>query len=115
MIAGRTILLTLDATIEAVRAGEAGRGFAVVATEVEDLAGQTACAADGIGGRIARIQGSTGQAVLAIDSIPVRVDTRPKRRHEREQSYRGRTAGITDKLQGIALPSLRHNDGVINT
>lgn len=115
MIAGRTILLTLNATIAAVRAGEAERGFAIVATEVDDLPSQTARAADKIGGQIARIQGSTGQAVLAIDSISGRVDTRPKRRHEREQPYRGRTAGITDKLQGIDLPSLRHNDGVINT
>lgn len=36
-IAGRTNLLSLNASIEAARAGEAGRGFAVVAEEIRNL------------------------------------------------------------------------------
>ncbi|KQQ13236.1 chemotaxis protein [Methylobacterium sp. Leaf123] len=72
-IAGQTNLLALNATIEAARAGEAGRGFAVVAAEVKELANQTARATEEIGRQIGQIQGSTDQAVQAIDGIGGRI------------------------------------------
>ncbi|KAA0123669.1 HAMP domain-containing protein [Methylobacterium sp. P1-11] len=72
-IAGQTNLLALNATIEAARAGEAGRGFAVVAAEVKDLAAQTARATEEISQQIGQIQGVTGQAVSAIDTIAARI------------------------------------------
>jgi methyl-accepting chemotaxis protein len=68
-IAEQTNLLALNATIEAARAGEAGRGFAVVAQEVKALATQTSQATAEIGSRIAAVQGSTQDAVAAIDEI----------------------------------------------
>ena len=72
-IAGQTNLLALNATIEAARAGEAGRGFAVVAAEVKALAGQTTLATKEITGQIARIQGSTRDAVVVIEGIRTRI------------------------------------------
>ncbi|WP_417451486.1 methyl-accepting chemotaxis protein [Kordiimonas sp.] len=68
-IAEQTNLLALNATIEAARAGEVGRGFAVVATEVKNLAGESARAADGIHERIAAVQEATNAAVDAISAI----------------------------------------------
>jgi methyl-accepting chemotaxis protein len=51
-----TILLPLNTTIEAARAGDAGKGFAVAAGEVKVLAGQTALATNKISKHIAGIQ-----------------------------------------------------------
>ena len=68
-IAGQTNLLALNATIEAARAGDIGKGFAVVAAEVKNLAVQTGQATEDIAAQIGKIQGTTSDAVNALQAI----------------------------------------------
>ena len=65
LIAERTNLLSLNASIEAARAGDAGRGFAVVAEEIRNLADRSAKATSDIGAIIRALQEVAHEAVTA--------------------------------------------------
>ena len=65
-ISARTDMLALNASIEAVRAGQEGRGFAVVAEEVRKLAESTAKASRDIAALIDAIQNEAQDTVSAI-------------------------------------------------
>jgi methyl-accepting chemotaxis protein len=68
-IATETRLLGLNATLEAVRAGEGGSGFAVIANEVKDLARRMALSAEQLEQSVQTIHSDTGEAVVAIAEI----------------------------------------------
>lgn len=75
-IARKTQLLAMNATIEAVRAGEAGLGFVIVAQEVKELSAQTSQAATEINARISHLQRETTAVANAINSqsdLPIRL------------------------------------------
>ncbi|AMP40500.1 methyl-accepting chemotaxis protein [Ralstonia solanacearum] len=68
-VADQTNLLSLNAAIEAEKAGEYGRGFAVVATEIRRLADQTAVATYDIEQTVREIQSAVSAGVMGMDKF----------------------------------------------
>ncbi len=68
-VADQTNLLSLNAAIEAEKAGEYGRGFAVVATEIRRLADQTAVATYDIEQMVSEVQSAVSAGVMSMDKF----------------------------------------------
>ena len=68
-VADQTNLLSLNAAIEAEKAGEYGKGFAVVATEIRRLADQTAVATWDIEQMVKEMQSSVSAGVMGMDKF----------------------------------------------
>lgn len=68
-VADQTNLLSLNAAIEAEKAGEAGLGFAVVAREIRRLADQTAIATMDIEDTVKEMQTSVSAGVMEMDKF----------------------------------------------
>ena len=63
----QTNMLALNASVEAVRAGEHGKGFAVVAEEIRKLADQSRQSASNIGSLVSDIQNAINTTVIVTD------------------------------------------------
>ncbi|MCR5329690.1 MAG: cache domain-containing protein [Lachnospiraceae bacterium] len=68
-VASQTNLLSLNASIEASRAGEAGRGFGVVATEIKTLAEQSGSSAEKILSVVKEITEQSEACVKKSDEV----------------------------------------------
>jgi methyl-accepting chemotaxis protein WspA len=68
-VADQTNLLSLNAAIEAEKAGEYGQGFSVVATEVRRLADQTAVATHDIEQMVKEMLSAVAAGVMGMDKF----------------------------------------------
>jgi methyl-accepting chemotaxis protein WspA len=74
-VADQTNLLSINAAIEAEKAGEAGRGFLVVAREIRRLADQTAVATLDIEQMVRQMQDAVSAGVMEMDKFSEQVRT----------------------------------------
>jgi methyl-accepting chemotaxis protein WspA len=75
-ISDQTALLSLNAAIEAEKAGEFGKGFSVVAREISRLADQTAVATEDIDSVVKEMQSSVSSGVMEMDKFSEEVRQR---------------------------------------
>ncbi len=68
-ISEQTNLLSLNAAIEAEKAGEFGKGFSVVSSEISRLADQTAVATQDIEYMVKEMQSSVSSGVMEMDKF----------------------------------------------
>ena len=92
-VAEQTNLLSVNATIEAEKAGESGRGFRIVAQEIRRLADQTALATKDIERMVRDMQAAVAGGTMEMD------------RFRNEVSGRiGEVAEVSEKLGRIIEP-----------
>ncbi len=107
-VAEQTNLLSLNAAIEAEKAGEHGRGFSVVAIEIRRLADQTAVATYDIGQTVKEIQGAVSSSVMGMDKFSDQV----RRGLEEVHQISAQLSEIIQQVQTLAPRVEDVNDGI---
>lgn len=104
-IASQTNLLSLNASIEAARAGDAGRGFAVVAENIKQLAEQTTSSAADIQDIIHDLETKSNETVEKTDAVNKIVNKQSEDMKKTadilNQVIKG-IIGLIDRIDGIA-------------
>ena len=97
-VADQTNILSLNAAIEAEKAGDAGRGFSVVATEIRRLADQTSVSTWDIEQMLKEMQSAVSASVMGMDKFSEEI-----RRSVGEVRQVGeQLAAVMDQVQKLA-------------
>jgi methyl-accepting chemotaxis protein WspA len=107
-VADQTNLLSLNAAIEAEKAGDYGRGFAVVATEIRRLADQTAVATYDIEQMVKEIQAAVSAGVMGMDKFSEEV----RRGMQDVQQVGDQLSQIIQQVQALAPRFEAVNEGM---
>jgi len=107
-VADQTNLLSLNAAIEAEKAGEYGLGFAVVATEIRRLADQTAVATWDIEQMVKEMQSAVSAGVMGMDKFSEEVT----RGVDEVRQIGGQLAHIIEQVQTLTPRFESVNEGM---
>ncbi|GAB5562368.1 MAG: hypothetical protein SynsKO_40150 [Synoicihabitans sp.] len=107
-VADQTNLLSLNAAIEAEKAGEYGRGFAVVATEIRRLADQTAVATYDIEQMVKEMLSAVSAGVMGMDKFSEEV----RRGVDEVRDVSGQLAQIIEHVQTMTPSFESVNEGM---
>jgi methyl-accepting chemotaxis protein len=97
-VSEQTNLLSLNAAIEAEKAGQYGQGFSVVAREIRRLADQTALATIDIEKTVDEMRGAVDGGVATIEQFSERVRSAAASVNEAARN----TSRITERVQALA-------------
>jgi methyl-accepting chemotaxis protein WspA len=97
-VADQTNLLSLNAAIEAEKAGEAGRGFSVVATEIRRLADQTSVSTWDIEQMLKEMQSAVSASVMGMDKFSEEI----RRSVGEVRQVTNQLSGVMDEVRKLA-------------
>ncbi len=107
-VADQTNLLSLNAAIEAEKAGESGRGFAVVAAEIRRLADQTGVATYDIEQMVKEVQSAISAGVMGMDKFSEEVRLGMKDVHQ----VGAQLSEIIQRVEALAPRFEQVNEGM---
>lgn len=104
-IADETNLLSLNASIEAAKAGEQGKGFAVVAAEIQKLAEQSTVAAAQIDMIIQELLGDSEKAVETMAKVKEIIDAQNYHMERTNEAFDEIKDGVEATIKGMEIIS----------
>ena len=97
-IASQTNLLSLNASIEAARAGDAGKGFAVVATEIGQLAVQSSNSAEEIKKIVEKLVADSAASVEVMEKLNANFDQQSQQLDDTKTNMQS----MADNVENVA-------------